>query len=234
MDTHTQILFNSPALHSLKRDQLLKLCKTHGVKASGKNAEIVERLQARGLQLQKDATGSLTPSDNPTDQASSVVADASTKTESDTFHLNPNPRYGVPRPSEQWEIVMDTIEELDEASQGTLKSHNSLNRLGAGASGEFGAAGSMGSKCLYTCMISQKICGLYDITSFLFRLFFHQGPRDIFGAQTWSFHKACSGHRDLSASPHYTPRLFLAFASICDTFSLEWPFRRTHSQHCII
>ncbi|KAH8833786.1 hypothetical protein DL96DRAFT_1578403 [Flagelloscypha sp. PMI_526] len=31
------ILFNSPALHALKRDQLVKLCKMHSIKANGKN-----------------------------------------------------------------------------------------------------------------------------------------------------------------------------------------------------
>lgn len=31
-----EILFNSPALHSLKRAQLVKICKRHGLKASGK------------------------------------------------------------------------------------------------------------------------------------------------------------------------------------------------------
>ncbi|EIN14566.1 hypothetical protein PUNSTDRAFT_140827 [Punctularia strigosozonata HHB-11173 SS5] len=151
MDTHTQILFNSPALHSLKRDQLLKLCKTHGVKASGKNVEIIERLRQHGLQLQKGASSTSTavPDSNAasTSEASaSPPSRASSEPESDNFHLNVNPSYGMPRPSEQWEIVMDTIEELDEASQGTLNSHKSLNRLGAGASGEFGIAGSTGSK----------------------------------------------------------------------------------------
>ncbi|PBK63218.1 hypothetical protein ARMSODRAFT_963455 [Armillaria solidipes] len=38
------ILHNSAALHSLKRDQLIRLCKIHGVKASGKNVDIAERL----------------------------------------------------------------------------------------------------------------------------------------------------------------------------------------------
>lgn len=47
----TDILFNSPALHSLKRAQLVQLCKKHNIKASGKNTELVTRLKehAHGL-----------------------------------------------------------------------------------------------------------------------------------------------------------------------------------------
>jgi hypothetical protein len=41
----TQILFNSPALHSLKREQLVKLCKLHSIKANGKNVELIQRLR---------------------------------------------------------------------------------------------------------------------------------------------------------------------------------------------
>ena len=41
----TSILFDSPALHALKRAQLVQLCKRHNVKASGKNVELVERLK---------------------------------------------------------------------------------------------------------------------------------------------------------------------------------------------
>ncbi|KAG7442893.1 uncharacterized protein BT62DRAFT_362751 [Guyanagaster necrorhizus] len=44
------ILRNPAALHSLKRDQLIRLCKIHGVKASGKNVDIAERLAKLPLQ----------------------------------------------------------------------------------------------------------------------------------------------------------------------------------------
>ncbi|KAJ7757130.1 hypothetical protein B0H16DRAFT_1457986 [Mycena metata] len=57
MSTTTQILFKSPALHSLRRDQLVKLCKIHSIKANGKNVELVERLKthARNLPRHKEA-----------------------------------------------------------------------------------------------------------------------------------------------------------------------------------
>ncbi|KAJ7726876.1 hypothetical protein B0H16DRAFT_1779853 [Mycena metata] len=54
MSTTTQILFKSPALHSLKRDQLVKLCKIHSIKANGKNVELVERLKTHARNLPRD------------------------------------------------------------------------------------------------------------------------------------------------------------------------------------
>ncbi|KAF9269474.1 hypothetical protein L218DRAFT_1072313 [Marasmius fiardii PR-910] len=53
--TTTEILFNSPALHSLKRDQLVKLCKIHSIKASGKNVELIARLKAVAETLPKES-----------------------------------------------------------------------------------------------------------------------------------------------------------------------------------
>lgn len=50
----TQILFNSPALHSLKRDQLVKLCKIHSIKANGKNVDLVEKLKEHAKMLPSD------------------------------------------------------------------------------------------------------------------------------------------------------------------------------------
>lgn len=47
----TQILFNSPALHALKRDQLIKLCKAHSIKASGKSVDLIERLKQHARSL---------------------------------------------------------------------------------------------------------------------------------------------------------------------------------------
>ena len=49
--SHNQILFNSPALHSLKRGQLVKLCKMHSLKANGKNLDLIERLKRRAADL---------------------------------------------------------------------------------------------------------------------------------------------------------------------------------------
>ncbi|GAA5970800.1 hypothetical protein JCM3765_006310 [Sporobolomyces pararoseus] len=42
------ILRNSPALHSLKRQQLTQLCKQFNLKANGKNVELIERLKQHG------------------------------------------------------------------------------------------------------------------------------------------------------------------------------------------
>jgi hypothetical protein len=87
----TRILFNSPALHSLKRDQLVKLCKLHSIKATGKNTELVEKL--------KRHAGTL-PLASPLSVA--------TRSEQPQHDANSPPQ----RPSEQWEIVMDDIPDV--------------------------------------------------------------------------------------------------------------------------
>ncbi|GAA5912318.1 SAP domain-containing protein [Sporobolomyces salmoneus] len=51
IDPHRAILSNSPALHSLKRPQLVRLCKQFKLKANGKNGELVERLKGYGKDL---------------------------------------------------------------------------------------------------------------------------------------------------------------------------------------
>lgn len=123
MSSTTQILFNSPALHSLKRDQLVKLCKLHSLKANGKNAELIDRLKQKAAELPPDAAE--LPDDEAEEDAD-VFSDATGK---------------LPRPSEQWEIVMDDIEEVDETN-GTLTSMNTLRTKGS--AGEFG---TNGTKC---------------------------------------------------------------------------------------
>ncbi|GAA5997620.1 SAP domain-containing protein [Rhodotorula paludigena] len=55
MDPSEAILSNDAALHSLKRQQLLALCKQFGLKGSGKNVELIERLQEHGRFLARSA-----------------------------------------------------------------------------------------------------------------------------------------------------------------------------------
>jgi hypothetical protein len=120
MSETTQILFNSPALHSLKRDQLVKLCKIHSIKASGKNIDLVQRL--------KDHAFTLPPGDP-------LRVAVHTDEESSTVDLK--------RPSDQWEVVMEDIPEVPEpASRTTL---SSLRSVTSNALDEFGTGG--GSKC---------------------------------------------------------------------------------------
>ncbi|KAJ3551568.1 hypothetical protein NM688_g4624 [Phlebia brevispora] len=123
MSSTTQILFNSPALHSLKRDQLVKLCKLHELKANGKNTELIERLKQRANELSE--LGQLPDGDSEEDNAEALEA------------MLQSP---APRPSEQWEIVMEDIEEVDETN-GTLTS----TFRSKGNAGEFGTNGSKSS-----------------------------------------------------------------------------------------
>jgi hypothetical protein len=103
----TQILFNSPALHSLKRDQLVKLCKIHSIKASGKNTELIQKLKDHASTLPHGSPLSVAArSEQPQDDRNSVTSGLDSQ-----------------RPSEQWEVVMEDILELPEgSSRATLSS----------------------------------------------------------------------------------------------------------------
>lgn len=129
MSTTTQILFNSPALNSLKRDQLVKLCKIHCIKANGKNKDLVERLQLHAQTL---------PPDDPLSYA--ARGDKS-EDEQDTAREEGGSLSALTRPSEQWEIVMDSIAEVDEDAASTLKNNQARNATQAG---EFGTNGGKG------------------------------------------------------------------------------------------
>ncbi|GAA5838173.1 hypothetical protein JCM5353_001520 [Sporobolomyces roseus] len=48
------ILYNSAALHCLKRPQLVKLCKSLQLSAKGKNAELIKKLEGKGKQLESN------------------------------------------------------------------------------------------------------------------------------------------------------------------------------------
>ncbi|KAG1900192.1 uncharacterized protein F5891DRAFT_1034592 [Suillus fuscotomentosus] len=130
MATTTRILFNSPALNSLKRDQLVKLCKIHCIKANGKNKDLVERLQLHAQTL---------PPDDPLSYA--ARGDKS-EDEQDTAREEGGSLSALTRPSEQWEIVMDSIAEVDEDAASTLKNNQARNATQAG---EFGTNGGKAS-----------------------------------------------------------------------------------------
>ncbi|KAI0634370.1 hypothetical protein C8Q77DRAFT_1111388 [Trametes polyzona] len=172
MATTTQILFNSPALHSLKRDQLVKLCKIHSIKANGKNTELIERLKQHAQALPPEALAADTSSIQSDDiadaedamdvEASGHSADhlpggfpgvddddeaerAAEASQDDNYAMQDvvlTSRFAIPRPSEQWEVVMDDIEEVDESGMGTMSSKGSLRTV---SNGEFGTHSSKGS-----------------------------------------------------------------------------------------
>ena len=137
MSTTTEILFNSPALHSLKRDQLVKLCKIHSIKASGKNVDLIQKLRRHAKTLPKDSPLSIAARSESTD---SIPVEADTPdTEAEEIKDDASYRTTLPRQSEQWEMIMDSIEEEEEgSSQGTMSSQRTLN----GGTGEFGVGSS--------------------------------------------------------------------------------------------
>ncbi|EIW51952.1 uncharacterized protein TRAVEDRAFT_40763 [Trametes versicolor FP-101664 SS1] len=152
MATTTQILFNSPALHSLKRDQLVKLCKTHSLKANGKNVELIERLKQHAQALPPDALSAPSFDDEmdveedlPGGFPGDSAAQGGEEEQDEDYAMQDvimNSRFGIPRPSEQWEVVMDDIAEVDESGMGTMSSKGSLRTV---SNGEFGTHTSKGS-----------------------------------------------------------------------------------------
>ncbi|TFY79524.1 hypothetical protein EWM64_g4483, partial [Hericium alpestre] len=126
MSETTQILFNSPALHSLKRDQLVKLCKIHSIKASGKSVELVDRLKQHAKTLPPNEPLSVAARNEGAPDKGDMAVGAA-----------------MPRPSEQWEMVMDDIEEETDSQGGTMSSVRTTT--GMRAAGEFGTGGSKSS-----------------------------------------------------------------------------------------
>ena len=124
----TAILFNSPALHALKRSQLVGLCKQHDLKANGKNSDLIYRLEQKASRLPPEMAH-ISSDDEVSDDAGGVPPGAFSDAQ-------------PARPSEQWEMVMEDIQEVDEPV-GTVSSVNSTLRT-KGPSGEFG---TNGSKC---------------------------------------------------------------------------------------
>ncbi|KAH7883053.1 hypothetical protein F5I97DRAFT_1930644 [Phlebopus sp. FC_14] len=126
-----------PALHSLKRDQLVKLCKIHSLKANGKNKELIERLQLHAKHLPPDDPLSIAVrSDNLDAKRIVDSGDEGPDAMNDDYGEGSSTRsYTVPRPSEQWEMVMDSIAEVDEDTKSTLRSYRGNPNAQAG---EFG------------------------------------------------------------------------------------------------
>ncbi|KAH7106978.1 hypothetical protein BKA62DRAFT_740729 [Auriculariales sp. MPI-PUGE-AT-0066] len=117
------IIHNSPALHSLKREQLVKLCKKHSIKASGKNADLIEKLKTYA------ATAPASDSDDDADGAPVAISDEDRK--------------GGGRLSEQWEIL-DEVIALDDHVAGHSQSGTVSSKASSSRSRNIG--GSVSSK----------------------------------------------------------------------------------------
>ncbi|KAL5478422.1 hypothetical protein ACEPAI_2606 [Sanghuangporus weigelae] len=129
----TDILFNSPALHSLKRAQLVQLCKRHNIKASGKNTELVSRLKRHARNLPSGAPLSVAVrseteaegGENENDANDGMMTDISDEDNVEEQLSSPVKE----RESQIWEIV----------SRSSLDSKRSVAARSQTA-GEFGAA----------------------------------------------------------------------------------------------
>jgi hypothetical protein len=173
MPETTEILFNSPALHSLKREQLQKLCKIHSIKANGKNSDLIDKLRQHALTLPNDDPLSIAARSEP-DSYPLIHSSPFAQPEDDDDELG-----RISRPSEQWEIVMESIQEVEEtSSQGTLSSLRTVRTLQNSSSGEFGSAGS---KCTITHLISHMSNFNLFLSCSINSWFFYQGLRKLSG-----------------------------------------------------
>lgn len=147
--TATDILYNAHALHALKRDQLLKLCKAHGLKSSGNKADLVAALQfhARALAATADP-------DNLTAIQPTVPEDD----EDDTPLLRRSPRRS-PRKHTQGKptgsgTVMDALGEAEESD--SLR-ESTIASMRSGVTGELGTNGSKGEFCVFAILCASTI-----------------------------------------------------------------------------
>lgn len=129
------ILLNSPALHSLKRAQLIGLCKRHGLRAAGKNVELIDRLKEHG---RSGALMSL--SDDENDDQSPIGGLLPNHDYDESYH---DTNMLAPRPSEAWSMV----DEPSDVEVNTLLKGSSRIK-------EFGDKGESAPKCVF---ISQSI-----------------------------------------------------------------------------
>lgn len=149
----TEILFNSPALHSLKRNQLVQLCKKHDIKANGKNIEIIARLKQYALTLPADSPLNVAVrSEEQLHYGGMEVDDDDNDSADDDSGLES--RHKAQRPSEMWEVVMEDIPEEVGESQGSLSSSKTVQS--GQASGEFG---SVKGEIVYDLISMPLICG---------------------------------------------------------------------------
>ncbi|KAG8741563.1 hypothetical protein FRC10_002687 [Ceratobasidium sp. 414] len=159
-----EILFNSHALNSLKRTQLVKLCKRYGIKATGKNPELVAKLEAYSQNLPPASTF-ICPSE------ADLLSSPSKQSFSDDFDSDVEGdvpvRSGSRRgqPTDQWEVSgaegVFASGRIVKAEQGILAPHTN-GTVGSSRSGkhteEFGgesqSSGKVGSSSSKTSITS--------------------------------------------------------------------------------
>jgi hypothetical protein len=117
----------------LKRQQLVQLCKRNGIKATGKNTEIIEKLQAHARSNLFDP----------------LSFNEHTKFSSDDETDKENKRTPMPRPSDMWSVIEENSREVERVHLGLrdiqeeveqeMNTTGSLRGFGV-SSGEFGNA----------------------------------------------------------------------------------------------
>ncbi|CED84685.1 hypothetical protein [Phaffia rhodozyma] len=126
MNPSTAVLLNSPALNALNRKQLVSLCKRFHIKASGKNADLVAKLQTFAKTL-PDAVADSPDSSTATHLAGNSTPYHSSSDDSETASSSPfkRPTMASSRVDESW----STLQEKDEEEVGTCIGTNSSRNV---------------------------------------------------------------------------------------------------------
>jgi hypothetical protein len=155
----TDILFNEAALSSLKRAQLMQLCKMHGVKANGKNVEMVQRLREYAEGVPPPVTDAPTPTPatddmdiadedeqetglvGPAEEYMDTAIDVDFRDGGRDTDLPPSPETRKPgqRPSEVWEVIeeetMKEMKDLEENYKATTKGSSKSSKWSGSGTG---------------------------------------------------------------------------------------------------
>ena len=144
----TDILMNPAALNSLKRNQLVSLCKTHGLKANGKNADLIDKLQefaANNPRKGKESAALPELAEQMNGPESNNGPDDIEMHHAGTVQGEGRARV---RPSEIWEVIEEeTVEEMRKLQEESLNSKGSFQSNRSKTSqklpGEFGATSTL-------------------------------------------------------------------------------------------
>ncbi|ORX39072.1 hypothetical protein BD324DRAFT_679573 [Kockovaella imperatae] len=141
------ILHNSPALHALKRHQLVSLSKKYGLRSSGKNDELIHRLQEcmsinpwaklNTVEVASTLSGVKPPSLPPLSFEHDLGDFANQPAESpDSNNVHPPRAAHAPRPSDGWEVLSESNASIVSPDREMSSKHTSVSSWKSAGNGE--------------------------------------------------------------------------------------------------
>ncbi|EIW67024.1 hypothetical protein TREMEDRAFT_57638, partial [Tremella mesenterica DSM 1558] len=130
-----EILFNSPALHALQRRQLVSLSKRYGLKAGGKNIDMIQRLKDLAATLGPDGLTYIPPSTSNSTLSDGHRSHTASPTPGEWVENLPsemNKQTREKRTSDQWEVLSESGASLISPQKGIPKSDSVRSWKSAG------------------------------------------------------------------------------------------------------